>query len=116
MVPVTMFATAVCYLVCGRPKFVPTPTRGRLWTTFLTVAASGKLNMTATVESHRGRLKYPSTYSPKIKNFRTLTIECLLTSVGHEDFHSSVLQQVSSGKDGADLCEQPFSMKTFCIR
>lgn len=44
------------------------------------------------------------------------TIECLLTSVGHEDFHSSVLQQVTSGKDGTDLREQPFSMKTFCIR
>lgn len=43
------------------------------------------------------------------------TIKCLLTPVGHEDFHSSVLQQVSSGKDGTDLCEQPFSMETFCI-
>lgn len=38
-----------------------------------------------------------------------------LTSVGHEDFHSSVLQQVSPGEDGTDLCEQPFPMKTFCI-
>lgn len=46
---------------------------------------------------------------------KTVTIKCLLTSVGHEDFHSSVLQQVSSGKDGTDLCEQPFSMETFCI-
>lgn len=52
-----------------------------------------------------------------MKNFETSTstIECLLTSVGHEDFHSSVLQQVSSGKDSTDLCEEPFSMKAFCI-
>lgn len=73
--------------------------------------------MTATVESHRGRSNYRSISSQKIKNFRTSlsTIECLLTSVGHEDFHSSVLQQVPSGKDGTDLREQPFSMKTFCI-
>lgn len=40
------------HLVCGRPKFVPTPTRGRLWTTFFTVAASGKLNMTAAGDKH----------------------------------------------------------------
>lgn len=45
--------SCVSYLVCGRPKFVPTPTRGRLWTTFLTVAVSGKLNMTATVERQK---------------------------------------------------------------
>lgn len=43
----------VSHLVCGRPKFVPTPTRGRLWTTFLTVAASGKFNMTAAAKRHR---------------------------------------------------------------
>lgn len=54
---------------------------------------------------------------PEMKNFRTSlwTIECLLTPVGHEDLHGGVLQQVSSGEDGPDLCEQPFSMKTFCV-
>lgn len=40
---------------------------------------------------------------------------CLLTSVGHEDFHCGILQQVSSGKDGPDLCEQPFPMESFRV-
>lgn len=38
-----------------------------------------------------------------------------LTPVGHEDFQSSILQEVASGKDGTNLREQPFSMKTFCV-
>lgn len=40
---------------------------------------------------------------------------CLLTSVGHEDFHCGILQQVSSGKDGPDLCEQPFPVESFRV-
>lgn len=40
---------------------------------------------------------------------------CLLTSVGHEDFHCGILQQVSSGKDGPDLREQPFPMESFRV-
>lgn len=39
----------------------------------------------------------------------------LLTSVGHEDFHCGVLQQVPSGKDGPDLCEQPFPVQSFRV-
>lgn len=39
----------------------------------------------------------------------------LLTSVGHEDFHCSVLQQVPSGIDGPDLCEQPFPVQSFRV-
>lgn len=38
-----------------------------------------------------------------------------LTSVGHEDFHCGILQQVSSGKDGPNLCEQPFPMESFRV-
>lgn len=41
----------VKYLVWGSPKIVPTPTRGRQLTTFFTVAWSGKLNMTPTVNT-----------------------------------------------------------------
>lgn len=44
-----------------------------------------------------------------------VTNGCLLTSVGHEDFHCGILQQVSSGKDGPDLCEQPFPMESFRV-
>lgn len=50
--------SGLSHLVCGRPKFVPTPTRGRLWTTFLTVATSGKFNMTAAVERNRETSSY----------------------------------------------------------
>lgn len=102
------------HLVCGRPKFVPTPTRGRLWTTFLTVATSGRLNMNATAGRHRkgGEESIDKFYFlPYFLRhcFKKINIlGFLLTSVGHEDFHCGVLQQVSPGKDGPDLCEQPF--------
>lgn len=67
-------------------------------------------------ESQR-KVKISTYKEPGMKNFRASlwTTECLLTPVGHEDLHGGVLQQVSSGKDGPDLREQPFSMKTFCI-
>lgn len=80
--------------------------------------------MTATAERQREKKRkakilniYQQGYNKTITWLRlsNYSIVCFLTSVGHEDFHSSILQQVSSGKDGADLCEQPFSMKTFCI-
>lgn len=74
--------SAVSHLVCGRPKFVPTPTRGRLWTTFLTVAASGKLNMTATVERRRGRSNdrriYRQTYRKSCTSLRSSVSSLLL--------------------------------------
>lgn len=38
-----------------------------------------------------------------------------LTSVGQKYFQRSILQQIASGEHGSDLCEQPFSMKAFCI-
>lgn len=68
-------------------------------------------------ERRRGRSNdLPTVYTGKtIEILHISMIKCRLTSVGHEDFHSSVLQQVSSGKDGTDLREQPFSMETFCI-
>lgn len=44
------------------------------------------------------------------KKAKWVTNGSCLTSVGHEDFQSCVLQEVASGKDGTDLCEQPFSM------
>lgn len=120
------------HLVCGRPKFVPTPTRGRLWTTFLTVATSGRLNMKATAEAHEQREELTDEYfHSQFLPFRVLLsssplflggclkkiniLGFLITSVGHEDFHCGVLQQVSSGKDGPDLCEQPFPVKSLRV-
>lgn len=38
-----------------------------------------------------------------------------LTSVGHENFESYILQQVSSGKHSSDLTEHPFAMQTLWV-
>ena len=38
---------SVCYLDCGKPYLTPTPTRGKALMTRLTVAWSGKENITA---------------------------------------------------------------------
>lgn len=35
-----------------------------------------------------------------------------LTSVGHKDLQSCVLQQVASGEHGSDLTEHPFTVQT----
>ena len=66
------------HLVCGRPKFVPTPTRGRLWTTFLTVAASGKLNMTAAVERREISIYYIKDYLNYSLNYIEFTTVILM--------------------------------------
>lgn len=55
-------------------------------------------------------------YNNKVKWLHIGNCDCCLTSVGHEYFQSCILQQVTSGKDSTDLCEQPFSMKTIRIR
>lgn len=54
-------------------------------------------------------------YNNKAERLHICNYRCRLTPVGHEDFQSSILQQVASGKDSPDFCEQPFSMKTFCV-
>lgn len=38
-----------------------------------------------------------------------------LTPVGHEDLQCGVLQEVTSGEYGPDLCEQPFAMKSLGV-
>lgn len=56
----------VKYLVWGSPKIVPIPTRGRQLTTFFTVAWSGKLNMTPTVNT---RVEVWHDFTPFILGF-----------------------------------------------
>ena len=38
------------------------------------------------------------------------------TSGGHEDLYGRVLQQVTSGEDGADLVEVPLSVQVVHVR
>ena len=47
-----VLAIWVTHLVCGRPYLTPTPTLGSAFTTFFTVAWSGKANITA-AETHK---------------------------------------------------------------
>lgn len=38
-----------------------------------------------------------------------------LTSVGHEDLQTRVVQQVASGKHGSDLAEHPLAVQTLRV-
>lgn len=44
-----------------------------------------------------------------------INVCCRLTSVGHKDLQGGVLQEVTSGEDGPDLCKQPLAVKTFRV-
>lgn len=67
------------HLVCGRPKFVPTPTRGRLWTTFLTAAASGRLSMTEAAERHRETTQLNSSSVKKISILQACVLHYIIS-------------------------------------
>lgn len=63
---------------------------------------------------------YASLYFPECMGALTMLFliqyDSALTSVGHEYFQTSILQQVTSGKHSSDLTEHPFPMQPLRVR